>query len=679
MEQLGKVSPPTVNHSILRLWELNGKAFEELCIDLVKKEYGNESTRKYGIEGITDRAVDFIAEDEDKSIILFQCKCYKKYTKSNLTKHINEFKKNIDHWKRYYNIKSYIIITASQLDETEIQDFLYKLKNDFSIHDITFNIWGAREIQYRLSQYPEIVKRFFHSAWVNIVCGQKKRLISPKSIKIYPIFDRIPEEAKHSALFGDDFDKTCDIDIQIKPQKWNSAEENMLSIIKEIKQDHNSNELHIFEIGSSWYQTNNFNIVANTNQPDRYSQGINFNFDLNDSIVNQHFRDYEIRNLRGKNIIEKQIDFLGAIPWTLDIRFLLLSQEIIKNQSISDVDEFVLPSGHTNMVGQCLWENLVAYGDKYSDVAILNNLKTLFEKQNGMKQISHVNAYQTIQESFFSNNKKYLGIYGGIHHIPDLKMDFIAAQPRYILNKEGEKAICSFSGGSLLVLVGHEKIDPSFGYKVLWKLVGDPKMLCKKDGYFLNRIPASRLLRKEWLNRFEENIPRNSNILSAINDVLYNKEVKNEPLVEIDMHDELIRDQIVRSISPLPNQLFINELKKGLGAWLRRLINNDLIDENIPSWIYAISWRYIIDHEQRIPERVQDEIKKDQRYNYNLPDVDRLADYLTKKMEKLTIDKVSMSDLLMNFCYKDDRKNIWFLEKPETIKEIWDRFHQTPH
>lgn len=158
---------------IIPFFSLSPNSFERLCCDIVATEYEIEDAILYGRSGQKDFGVDIVSFKKDSnSLILVQCKRWKKCTPYKLKTTIQEF---FRHWERWslLNPTKYILCIGCEIDDYKTVDELIIGKKKFEEKNMRFELWTAMTLQRKLSRQQKITRKYIRNKyWQNIILGE---------------------------------------------------------------------------------------------------------------------------------------------------------------------------------------------------------------------------------------------------------------------------------------------------------------------------------------------------------------------------------------------------------------------------------------------------------------------------------------------------------------------------
>ena len=145
------------------------KWFEDLCLELVAKEFSIRDCEKRGIPGQNQDGIDIFAKRQDGYYNVYQCKRKKTFTKTDLNNLIKEFRKG-----RYFNsCKKFFLCTSCDLSSTLIQDAFSEHKLNLKRNNIELIKWDKITLSRILKNHPDIVYHFFGIEWAKAFNGEE--------------------------------------------------------------------------------------------------------------------------------------------------------------------------------------------------------------------------------------------------------------------------------------------------------------------------------------------------------------------------------------------------------------------------------------------------------------------------------------------------------------------------
>jgi len=171
--------PVTSRLQRLPLAELSWENFERLCVRLVNKDSDAEFAQAYGVRGQNQEGIDlYVRKRSNERYIVWQCKRYQAFQKSDVTKAVCRFIKAFKTKEAGIPIKEanvlVLAVTADLSNTTiakEIERQNKRLKRWFNIALIPCDIQGLSD---KLKPYSDIVADFFGPIWVEEFCGIKQ-------------------------------------------------------------------------------------------------------------------------------------------------------------------------------------------------------------------------------------------------------------------------------------------------------------------------------------------------------------------------------------------------------------------------------------------------------------------------------------------------------------------------
>ncbi len=156
---------------------LDAYAFQKMCRDIFCQEKHIESCEVYGTQGQPQFGIDLLAHRREDGIEVGQCKCYKRFTASQIRDASNEFFKYWSKW-RPRKVHRFVLVTACHLDGQKEQDEIIGQKRIFSKKGIEYEAWSASTLRRKLSESTQcsiIVRTYFNPAepWITIICNEE--------------------------------------------------------------------------------------------------------------------------------------------------------------------------------------------------------------------------------------------------------------------------------------------------------------------------------------------------------------------------------------------------------------------------------------------------------------------------------------------------------------------------
>jgi len=155
-------------------FEVGDYRFQDLCRDLFEREPGIAVCNVYGPRGQKQNGIDLLALRQDGDAIeVGQCKCYQRFSPTNLSSASDEFFKYWeDHWSAR-NVKRFILFVACDLSRRQIQDAIIDQRQRFRAVGIVYEPWSNAQIRDKLRTRPEIVRTHLSppDSWVQAICG----------------------------------------------------------------------------------------------------------------------------------------------------------------------------------------------------------------------------------------------------------------------------------------------------------------------------------------------------------------------------------------------------------------------------------------------------------------------------------------------------------------------------
>jgi hypothetical protein len=159
------VIKPRTAEVLFEFHPLGDERFEEVCCHLLYKEPELEGAELYGRPRQPQFGVDATARRKDGSgIDTLSCKCYKNITRGKIAAFSNEF---LDHWDSHWSsrgVRRFILCIACNLRSHERQKEIEVERARFSALGIAFEVWGQRQLSYRVHSHPDI-QRWAFEPW----------------------------------------------------------------------------------------------------------------------------------------------------------------------------------------------------------------------------------------------------------------------------------------------------------------------------------------------------------------------------------------------------------------------------------------------------------------------------------------------------------------------------------
>lgn len=164
--RLGQIPP---------FFEMNEYTFQDMCRDLFEKETDIETCEVYGTRGQCQYGIDLRAyRENDDGIEVGQCKCYKKYTATDILNASNDF---FNYWDAIWskkNVKRFILFLACQIDDVKCQEEADLQRKRFKKYGIKYEAWSAAKLQNKLRPNRSIVCEYLDPPeyWLKVICGE---------------------------------------------------------------------------------------------------------------------------------------------------------------------------------------------------------------------------------------------------------------------------------------------------------------------------------------------------------------------------------------------------------------------------------------------------------------------------------------------------------------------------
>jgi hypothetical protein len=137
----------------------NNDVFENLCLDIVKKEY-KEDFYKYGRNGQNQNGIDILNSNAN---ILIQCKNYNS-DKLKISNFLTLITDDLKRAEEKFDIKEFIVMTSLDRD-VKIQDYMVKV-NRSKNYKVKIFFWN--DIEIKMDEYKLILKYYSELNNLNI-------------------------------------------------------------------------------------------------------------------------------------------------------------------------------------------------------------------------------------------------------------------------------------------------------------------------------------------------------------------------------------------------------------------------------------------------------------------------------------------------------------------------------
>lgn len=157
-------------------FQLDGIEFQHMCREVLAYEPGASKCEEWGVPGQRQEGVDLVLYPAMGSkIVVAQCKCQKEITPSNIREASQEFSKHLAAWKGK-GAKRFILIVASSLTRTELQEEVLSQTSEFKKRGLKFEAWSALTLRDKLRSHADIVRQYCSHPpgfWVAAICGEQ--------------------------------------------------------------------------------------------------------------------------------------------------------------------------------------------------------------------------------------------------------------------------------------------------------------------------------------------------------------------------------------------------------------------------------------------------------------------------------------------------------------------------
>ncbi len=140
---------------------LSADEFEELCAAILSREGRGLIVERYGRSGQTQFGIDILGiQAATGEIVAVECKRRDKISLRLLKSIINKFWQNKERWIKE-GVRRFIICIAADIQDRHINDFWLQEATRFRQVNIVLEIWSARTLANKISQLPDIRRKFF--------------------------------------------------------------------------------------------------------------------------------------------------------------------------------------------------------------------------------------------------------------------------------------------------------------------------------------------------------------------------------------------------------------------------------------------------------------------------------------------------------------------------------------
>ena len=180
--------PPSVNRSLPPdFHRMDAYQFEAMSCDLYQVEPGISVADLYRRIYQGQYGIDIIAKRSDgTSKEVASCKCYSSIKKGNIVEWSDDFLKNWNCKWHDQHIKKFVLIVACLINSAEREAEIDIETEKFKQYGITYEVWGARQLQNKLRGYPGIVSQHLDEWWISRLCGMQQNVTPPAQ----PVYGR---------------------------------------------------------------------------------------------------------------------------------------------------------------------------------------------------------------------------------------------------------------------------------------------------------------------------------------------------------------------------------------------------------------------------------------------------------------------------------------------------------
>lgn len=173
------VTPPTDStpslqrERLLPLLAVGSVKFEELCCDILKKEFkeAQRSSLKRR-RGLPQFGVDVEGFDNSSDpFVVISAKCYAEIKGWHLAPWTKDFTDHLEgHWKGK-EVKHFVLAVSHECNDDDINDAARLLSASLRPLGIQFTLWNSHKITELMKDDPVLVGKYFNRYWVDAICG----------------------------------------------------------------------------------------------------------------------------------------------------------------------------------------------------------------------------------------------------------------------------------------------------------------------------------------------------------------------------------------------------------------------------------------------------------------------------------------------------------------------------
>lgn len=172
VDNLQGVLPSGRSVRLLPLEQMHETSFEHICVDLIETEPGVTRADLKKVRGVSQFGVDVegFSSRQEPAVVL-SAKRYQRIIPSNLTTWSTDFLK---HWEQHWEgrgVRRFILAVTVEFNDDAINAQIAKETARFAAVGLEYEAWGLKQLTGKLRQHWHIIANYFHSAWVEALCG----------------------------------------------------------------------------------------------------------------------------------------------------------------------------------------------------------------------------------------------------------------------------------------------------------------------------------------------------------------------------------------------------------------------------------------------------------------------------------------------------------------------------
>ncbi|MCP3017363.1 ATP-binding protein [Nocardiopsis dassonvillei] len=149
---------------LLNTHQLSWEAVEHLVAALALKVDQAREARLYGRRGQDQQGIDVVAFFGSHAPTVYQAKNYKSFTAGDLRAAVTAFTGG----RRPFQAGRLVVVTTASVADTRIDEELAALRERHS--DLQIDLWGQQQLSDVLYEEPDVVRRFFGEATMQVFC-----------------------------------------------------------------------------------------------------------------------------------------------------------------------------------------------------------------------------------------------------------------------------------------------------------------------------------------------------------------------------------------------------------------------------------------------------------------------------------------------------------------------------